>query len=247
MQLPAFLQRVFRTSTIEILRKILWILLLIWAFACLAVDLGLHYGKPLANAIVAQPPGTFIGILGAFATVLAVLEGPKDRWGRAAALVVIFSLLYYEIFDVHREREAQDRQHKLIMDSFTYIQRLLIDYRLSAERLVQLPKLAPEPSLKRDAAELSNAILEFLVNQKVQPGYGQGGFGTGTYGGAPMDDERVMEAYQRHFQQRVVRVRNEFAKRGITDPELDDEYQNPVNSYSLRSITERLGVLSDRL
>jgi hypothetical protein len=222
------------------------------AALCLALAIGVRFRRSWAEWAVTMPPGTFIGILGAMAVVLTLFECLyDDRLRKASTLIVVFSLLYFEVVDLQKGQQDQQAQFRSIMDNFSYVQKLLIDYKSAAERLA---RLSPVPhvenertSLKRQAAQLSHSILEFLVNQKVQPGYGQGGYGTSNYGGAATEEKKVMELYRAHYESEVVRVRNEFAKRGITDPELDVEYQNPVNSYSLRLIAERLGALSDRL
>jgi len=237
---------------VRLIRRTLVTSIAIAALACLVLIRGLHHEAPWTRWILAMPPGTFIGILGTFAVVLAVFERAiRGSFAKAVTLIVAFSLLYFEVVDLQKAQKDQEHEYESITGNFLYIQKLLIDYRESVDRLADLRSSPQSPNeretLKRDAAGLSHAILDFLVKQKVQPGYGQGGFGVGTFGGGPIAEQQTMETYKRSYESQVIGLRNRFAKLGITDPELEDEYLKPINSYSLRSIAERLGALSDRL
>jgi len=237
---------------LRLIRKILVTSITIAALACLVLVRGLHHKAPWACWILAMPPGTFIGVLGAFAVVLAVFERAiRGSFAKAVTLIVAFSLLYFEIVDLRKAQKDQESEYESITGNFLNVEKLLVDYRESVDRLAKLRASPQSPNgretLKRDAAGLSHAILEFLVKQKVQPGYGQGGFGVGTFGGGPVAEQQTMEKYKRSYESEVIELRNRFAKLGMTDPELEDEYLKPLNSYALRSIAERLGALSDRL
>jgi hypothetical protein len=241
-----------RSTLVHLVRKILVTSIAIVALTCLVLIQGIHHEASWANWILTMPPGTFIGVLGAFAVVLAVFERAiRGSFAKVVTLTVAFSLLYIEIVDLQKAQKDQEHQYESIMGNFLNIQKLLIDYKESVERLSHLPASPQSPNereiLKGDAAALSHAILGFLVKQKVQPGYGQGGFGVGAFGGGPIAEQQTMDTYKRSYESKVIELRNKFAKLGITDPELEDEYLKPTNSYSLRSIAERLGALSDRL
>jgi len=241
-----------RQRTVKMLARFLRFLLFTAALFCLVMFIGVHYERSWTDWIVTKPPGTFIGFLGAFAMVLAVLEEPKDALGRAAAIVIVFSMLYFETVDIQRGETKHESQFKETMDHFSRVEALLLANVNAINRVTNIREQTQGPetstqSLKRRAAELCRAILAFLVKQKIHPGFGQGGFGTGPYGGGAIDEKITMEMYKRDYESQVIALRSEFAKRGMLDSELDAEYLHPLNSYSIRSIAERFGALSDRL
>jgi hypothetical protein len=49
------------------------------------------------------------------------------------------------------------------------------------------------------------------------------------------------------FAKRVSDIRDALKNEGLTDAELDAAYKSPLNSYSIRSIAERIGSLAERL
>jgi hypothetical protein len=93
--------------------------------------------------------------------------------------------------------------------------------------------------------------LQFLISREVPPGYGQGGFGEGPYGGKPTDtktyDQETLSIFYNVFEPRVVAIHDDFKRKGISDKQLDDEYAQPVNTYSIRAIAERIAALAERL
>jgi hypothetical protein len=93
--------------------------------------------------------------------------------------------------------------------------------------------------------------LEFLIGREIPPGYGQGGFGEGPYGGKPTDtknyDEETLRSYLDVFQSRVTEMHDELRKRELSDTKLEAEYPNPVNTYSIRTVAERIAALAKKL
>ena len=118
---------------------------------------------------------------------------------------------------------------------------------------VQPPKapvgVAIADTLRRRALDLSDEMLRHLLSREVPPGYGQGGFEEGGYGGKSADakyDAETLQTYFSVFAPRVSEIHDDFKRRGLTDDKLEAEYPNDTNNYSIRAIAERLGVLARR-
>jgi hypothetical protein len=94
-------------------------------------------------------------------------------------------------------------------------------------------------------------MLQFLMSREVPPGFGQGGYGEGPFGGKSDDtkayDAETLQNYFTAFETRVRDIHGQFKQRGITDELLEAEYFNPINTYSIRAIAERIGTLAKRL
>lgn len=77
------------------------------------------------------------------------------------------------------------------------------------------------------------------------------GYGEGPYGGKPANtqayDAETLQNYFSVFETPVRDIHDEFKQRGITDERLEAEYSNPINTYSIRAIAERIGTLAKRL
>jgi hypothetical protein len=208
------------------------------------------------------PPGTAIAVLALVAGVTAVTPVQRLKpWVRAIVVVISILLVVLEISVLTHsrdealwDRKAQDVLHKKeiseVLAHFTFVEQALNDLHINSIRARAQNSTSPL-SLKRRVLDLSDEILQFLVNRQIAPGYGQGGFGEGGYGGTAVDDE----AYQRQtvvmftgaFQGRVTAIREALAKQGLTDRQLDAECQNPINAYSIRTIAERIGALAEKL
>jgi hypothetical protein len=176
------------------------------------------------------------------------------KWIKRAAIVVCFVLAAGEIWMVRLDRIAVDDQHKQdmhdIFGRFVKLDQDVLALHNNAATTVATRSL-PADNLKRQAIDLSNEILSFLISREAPPGYGQGGFGEGPYGGKPVDtkdyDAQTLRSYFDAFQLRVDRMHDDLKKRGLTDPEFDTEYANTVNTYSIRVIAERIAALAKRL
>ena len=59
--------------------------------------------------------------------------------------------------------------------------------------------------------------------------------------------QETINLYSQKFGSRVVYTRNELAKRGLSDKILDENYENPVNYFGIRTVAERLGALAQQL
>jgi hypothetical protein len=214
----------------------------------------------LKDALWHLPPGTAIAILALVTGVVSVLpQQYVKQWLRTVIVVLSLLLVVTEIIvlthsrdEAVSDRRAQDVMHrnemKELWGHFTFVEQTLGDLRVNNAR--GQSTLSPT-SLKRRALDLSDEILQFLVNRQISPGYGQGGFGEGGFGGTATEDEsyqkETVTMFSSAFQGRVTAIRDALAKQGLTDSRLDTEYANPVNAYSIRTIAERIGALAERL
>jgi hypothetical protein len=219
---------------------------------------GLTRLTELRRLVWLLPPGTAIAIV-AFITVL-MPTSPTKRTKRSvtfACLVLValeIALLTHARNEAAQDRKVQDSLHKKEMASlverFTAIEQLLTDLRTNAVRAHQ-PENTSSISLKKRALDLSDELLQFLVNRQIAPRYGQGGFGEGGFGGTDTEAEayqkQTVEMYAGAFQTRVIAMRDAFAKHGLKDIQLDSEYKSPANAYSIRTIAERIGAVAEKL
>lgn len=211
----------------------------------------------LWHSVWPPAPGICVCLLGAEALLITLIppEMLNDRrWIKRLAIVVCFVLAFGEIWMVRLDREATDDQHKQemrdIFGRFVKLDQDVLALHGNAATTAATRSL-PADNLKREAIDLSNEILSFLISREAPPGYGQGGFGEGPFGGKPTDtkdyDAQTLRSFFDAFQIRVDRMHDNLKKRGLTDPEFDAEYSNTVNTYSIRSIAERIAALAKRL
>jgi len=199
-------------------------------------------------------PGVAIALLGIVAALIAIFPIPaKQRWLQALAFVVCTALVVVEIRAIISDRNAADAQHAedlaVQARGFASLQTLLNQSQQATLAALRVQSL-PVTSVKRRALDLSNEILQFLVSREIQPGYGQGGYGKVPYGGISKDDayqNETLKIFNASFGKRVVDIHDALQRERLTDPELDTEYKSPLNSYSIRSIAERIGSLAERL
>lgn len=211
----------------------------------------------LIGAFCNIEPGVLVAVLGAEALVLTLI--PPDclskKWVKFLAALVCFALLWGEITIIKHDRKVSTAQHEAemrdIFARFSGLHQDILDLHLNAKATQQSRSSHPD-NLKHRALDLSNEMLEFLLSREIPPGYGQAGFGEGGYGGGkPADstayDKETLDDYFKVFASRVTEIREEFRKHGITDERLDRESSQPVNTYSVRAIAERIGALARSL
>lgn len=204
-------------------------------------------------------PGYCVALLGAEALIITLVpvKVMERRRLKVLAVILCFVLVVGEILVVKHDRTVSSNEHAAEMrDVFKRFSGLHQDIvALQANMPISQEarhetKSIPTDSLKRRAVDLSDEILRFLLSREVPPGYGQGGFGEGPFGGKSADakyDSETLEQYFSVFAPRVTEIHDEFKKRGMTDDRLETEYAHTVNNYSIRAIAERLGVLARQL
>jgi hypothetical protein len=156
--------------------------------------------------------------------------------------------------EAEQDRRIQDFNHRkemaALLGRFTAVEQLLNDLRVNSLR-ARKPEVASSLSLKGRALDLSDEILQFLVTRQITPGYGQGGFGEGPFGGTDTNAEayqnQTVAMFAGTFQSRVISIRDALAKQGLKDSQLDSEYKSPTNAFSIRTIAERIGALAEKL
>jgi hypothetical protein len=217
----------------------------------------------MSNLLWSLPSGFLVAIL-AVVVFIPTLIPPERFKPRIKALVGVIGLLLvagelsvltHGQHQATSDRKAQDEAHKQEMGNL--LQHFgLVESLLTAESHVnalrsQNTNIVSSASLKSRSLDLSSEILQFLVNRQVAPGFGQGGFGEGGFGGT----DTTTDAYQKQtaemftvtFQDRVTAIRDALAKQGLTDKQLDTEYQKPSNAYAIKTIAERIASLAEKL
>ena len=178
----------------------------------------------------------------------------EKRGVKPLAVVICFVLALGEGAIIRHEHRETAEQHKTDMESifgrFVKVDQDVIALQQN-NRAQHASNPASSDTLRRRTLDLSNEILQFLVNREVPPGFGQGGFGEGPSGGKPSDmtayDKQTVESYFAVFEPRVNQIREELKRRGLSDEELDREFSDTANTYSIRAIAERLTKLAERL
>jgi hypothetical protein len=202
-------------------------------------------------------PGICVLFLGVEALVITLLPPKSLHMLRVKipALVLCFLLALGEIWVVRHDRQESLMQHNQEMQEifrrFGSLHQDIFALQSNIPATVQTRSL-PTNDLKRSALDLSNEILRFLISREIPPeGFGQGGYGVGPYGGGkPSDkayDDETIRTFINAFEPRVLAIHDEFKRKGFTDQELETEYAQPANRYSIRAIAERLAALASRL
>jgi hypothetical protein len=203
-------------------------------------------------------PGICITIFSMLAIVLTIFplptdKSPKAKFLRAIAIVVAAILCVSEIAIIRKDRDNALEQHKHDMDQianfFKKDQSLILGLQRN-QTIIQHVTPRTDP-LKRTVLDLSSQILQFLLNREVVPGFGQGPYGEVPFGGKPTDaeayDKETIDIYLKAYEPQVRTTYEVLKARGLTDPQLAQEYGNPVNTYSIKDTAERLTALASRL
>jgi hypothetical protein len=154
-----------------------------------------------------------------------------------------------------RDQQTRDEQHKReianLLKHFSDVESLLTSENRVIAARARTGIEPPTPTLKMRALDLSQEILQFLVSRQVTPGYGEGGFGAGPYGGVNTADnayqKQTGEIFAASFQNRVLAMRDAFAKQGLVDEQLNVEIRDPATAYSIRDIAERVSALAEKI
>lgn len=204
-------------------------------------------------------PGICVTIFSLLALVLTIIPLPADAKAtktkvlKVGVIVIAAVLCVSEIAIIKKDRDDTLKQHRDDMDKiagyFEDEQSLLLGVQKNQTIIEMVTPRAD--SLKRSTIDLSNDILQFLLNREVVPGFGQGPFGEEPFGGRPNDTEAYDKGTISHYIvvfEPQVRVKYEALKaHGLTDSQLEQEYGNPANTYSIKDTAERLTNLASRL
>jgi hypothetical protein len=207
------------------------------------------------------PSGSLIAI-SAFVALIPGLIPPNKLNGKLRAFFLLFTLLLvagelsvlsHNQQQSATDRQAQDLKHEQeitkLLTHFSTVENLLTtDIRINA---MKSRNGASPSTLKNRALDLSDEILQFLVSRQVSPGYGQGGYGSGEFGGIDTSTEayqkQTVEMFTATFLDRVTAIRDALAEQGLTDKQLDAEYRNPMNAYSIKTIAQQIASLAEKL
>jgi hypothetical protein len=100
--------------------------------------------------------------------------------------------------------------------------------------------------LRTDAAAVASEIITFAdAQQRRVPSSDNRRWDTYTRDLARVSAQTQQE-YHEKFLARVVFLRQEFAKRQIVDPELDNFYADPKSPLAVRSVGERLAYMAQQ-
>lgn len=183
----------------------------------------------------------------------AIVTDKDKRWVKATLSVAACGLAVGEICVIRQDRAETFREHvddmRAIFDRFTNLDQTAA--ALLKNQTVSQRSPAAGNALKRHALDLAGDILQFLLSREVVPGFGQGRFGEGPYGGKPADtteyDKETVNAYLQAYEPQVATTYEAMKKRGFTEPDLEKEYANPVNTYSIRDTAQRLTALASQM
>jgi hypothetical protein len=216
----------------------------------------------MMNALWSIPSGYLIALL-AFVVFVPTLIPPekfkpllKGIFAAAALLLVAgeLSVLRHSQKQAETDRNTQDEAHKQeitkLLTHFTTIETLLTD-DIKINSIRRQSTGTATPTLKSRALDLSDELLQFLVNRQVSPGYGQAGMGEGGFGGTDTSTDeyqkKTVEMYRAAFHDRVVAMRDALAKQGLTSDQLDQDIHDPANAYSIRTIAQQIAALAEKV
>ncbi|MDR3575469.1 MAG: hypothetical protein P4L50_16535 [Anaerolineaceae bacterium] len=217
----------------------------------------------MLNFLWSLPSGFLIAILAFVVFIPTIIPSELFKpWVKALVSVISLLLVAGELSVLTHnqdqavsDRKAQDEVHKQeigsLLQHFSFIEGLLTaENHVNALKVQNTNTVSPE-SLKSRSLDLSDKILQFLVNRQVAPGFGQGGFGEGGFGGTDTTTDtyqkQTIEMFTITFQNRVTAIRDALAKQGLTDKQLDTEYRTPGNVYAIKTIAERIAALAEKL
>ncbi|HVB59189.1 MAG TPA: hypothetical protein VNE63_22520 [Candidatus Acidoferrales bacterium] len=202
-------------------------------------------------------PGVCVTLIAVVALVPTLWPGTvsdkNKKWWRALLIVLVCGLAVGEIWIDKNDRADAFTEHEedmgAIFQRFGDLDKTMA--ALLKNEVVTQRTPANGDVLKRRALDLSNEILQFLLDREVVPGYGQGRFGEGPFGGKLSDtteyDKETMDTYAKAYEPQVVSTYEAMKKRGVTDTELEQEISNPINTYSIRDIAQRLTTLASSM
>ena len=206
------------------------------------------------------PPGVSIAVLGLLAVLVPFLRPEQSREEKAIWTAIFFALVVLEIVVIYRERGKHDRD--LLNDrrdaSNRFDQTIArfgeLQATITASAVAVANVRAADAagvsltSLKHRSLALADDILRFLVVRQA--------------GDPPLPRPETFEAdrdamvnyfqetmalFSQRFGSKVIAIRNQLAKAGFTDPELDRLYDSPTNPLGIRAVGERIGALAEQL
>jgi|SRR5712671_4387074 len=130
---------------------------LVCAALCTAFFFLSYFFPNIESRFARVPNGTYIGILAALLGSLAVLEGPKSRWGRASTILIIFTLLYFELKVLKNDQIVAEGRYQGIMDHFTKVQGDISNYNTAQTELFKSQLKSLNPVAERMSATTTPA------------------------------------------------------------------------------------------
>jgi hypothetical protein len=127
----------------------------------------------------------------------------------------------------------------------------LLSHKSQAQIEVAQTAKLPDVSLKKRASQLSADIFSFLTErQSGEPKLPVPATREALekhFADLTSRMNETMALYAQKFTQRVLAIRDDFARQGVRDAELDDWSENPVNPHGLEILAARIGILAERL
>jgi len=204
------------------------------------------------------PPGTLTVALALLAAVTAlpiVAERMKNRWLHAGAIFVFCSIAAGEIKIIQHADSVSESHFQYIVSRFDNTDHLIAANVAAQQRVAALPivqpivKHVPQPvGLKERAIRLSADILSFLTQRQAgEPPLPRRETWDQDVQAEIRYMQQTMALYSQTFAAKVIAMRDELARKGITDKELDAFYEHPTNPIGIRIVAEHLGALAERL
>ena len=216
------------------------------AIVILACLLSLVLPKPL-------PPEVYTVALGLAAAVTAFWVAAMTDGAKLALVLLFVVLAALQLYSSGKDRERSEKEYKdgiqAILQSIEAKSTVAPAVVLADARIAAAAKHGTDPgTLKNRALALSKEILGFLLDrQRLEPSMPRSDSWAN-------DTEKIVRystdtngLFSRNYGAKVIAVRNEFAARGIADPELDSFYEHPTNMIGMRIVGERIGALGERI
>jgi hypothetical protein len=111
----------------------------------------------------------------------------------------------------------------------------------------RLTRYASKKVLAAETQRLSSELVDFS-NSRAQRTQRNSGESFEQYRHRIMaEDIETQSLYAKLYYRKIATVRDEFARRGLTDMALDEFYHKPVHPLGIREVAERLAEMRDRL
>ena len=104
-----------------------------------------------------------------------------------------------------------------------------------------------DTELRSRAREVAKGILDLIGSRRAgEPPFGFERFHESVQAQAKYSSE-TLRLYQTRFMPEVIQLRQEFLKRKLSEPELDRQYENPINYWGYQAVAVSLLNLAEKL
>jgi hypothetical protein len=212
------------------------------------------------------PPGVSVVVLALGAIVYGAFVEQPSSLAKSLWIIALALLALAEILAISRTRDRQDAAYLKQMRELDQI-RQTADSKHEAIMRLLLAINDPVESLKKRSLRLSESLLAFVYDrlqhipkrqQQVSGGNWPSIFSAqweGGFFGQAWEEMKQLNEYQNEtvnnyadrFGKQVVQIRDEFARHGLIDEQLDLKLPAIKVSDDIRLIADHIGELADKL